>query len=132
MISIDLYFFCLLFFQALDPSSYAVFSSTSEDSMATQVQHSWIYYFVPILVMALFLFVIDFYVEAYASQKTDANYSSKYASIFVFSTSIGLSFVWNHPHLVKVIVMDKMKTIVEQEHALSWGVIISYFLYVLG
>jgi zinc transporter 5/7 len=100
--------------------------------MTTQVQHSWIYYFVPILVMALFLFVIDFYVESYASQKTDANYSSKYASIFVFSTSIGLSFVWNHPHLVKVIVMDKMKTIVEQEHALSWGVIITYFLYVLG
>jgi hypothetical protein len=40
--------------------------------------------------------------------------------------------VWNHPHLVKVIVMDRIKTIIEQEHALSWGVIISYVLYILG
>lgn len=28
--------------------------------------------------------------------------------------------------------MDKIKTIIEQEHSLSWGVITSYILYVLS
>ena len=82
--------------------------------------------------MAVFIFVIDFYVDSYVTQKTDQTYSAKYGAIFVFSCSVGLSFIWNHPHLVKVTVMDKIKTIIEQEHALSWGVILAYGLYVLG
>ncbi len=34
--------------------------------------------------------------------------------------------------LLKLKVMDKIKTIIEQEHSLSWGVIISFILYILG
>jgi zinc transporter 5/7 len=90
------------------------------------------YYLIPVLLMSLFLFVIDFYAESFVTQKTDAVYAAKYGAIFIFTCSVGLSFVWNHPHLVKVMVMDKIKTIVEQEHALSWGVIISFLLYSLG
>jgi hypothetical protein len=82
--------------------------------------------------MGLFLYVIDFYIDSYVTQKTDQTYASKYGAIFVFSTSIGLSFVWNHPHLIKVIVMDRIKTIIEEEHALSGGVIMAYLLYMLG
>jgi hypothetical protein len=82
--------------------------------------------------MALFIFVIDFYIESYITQKTDQAYSAKYGAIFVFSCSVGLSFIWNHPHIVKVTVMDKIKTVIEQEHALSWGVIIAYILFLLG
>lgn len=94
--------------------------------------HSWLYYFIPVLLMSLSIYVIDFYIEAFVTQKTDSTFAAKYGSIFVFTCSVALSFVWNHPHLVKVIVMDKIKTIIEQEHALSWGVIFAYFLYVLG
>ncbi len=86
----------------------------------------------PVITIGLFLFVLDFYVEAYVTQKTDSTYAAKYGAIFAFTCSIGLSFVWNHPHLVKVMVMDKIKTIIEEEHALSGGVIIAYFLYMLA
>ena len=82
--------------------------------------------------MALFLYIIDFYIDSFVTQKTDSTFSAKYGSIFIFTTSIGLSFVWNHPHLVKVIIMDKIKTIIEEEHALSGGVILAYILYILG
>lgn len=111
-----------MFTNVLDP-----FSSESE-----AVSHSWMYYLIPVLIMSLCIYVIDYYIESYVTQKTDGIYTAKYGAIFVFTCSIGLSFVWNHPHLVKVIVMDKIKTIIEQEHALSWGVITAYVLYVLA
>lgn len=100
--------------------------------LSNEMNHSWLYYLIPVLIMALFIFVIDFYIESYITQKTDQAYSAKYGAIFVFSCSVGLSFIWNHPHIVKVTVMDKIKTIIEQEHALSWGVIIAYILFLLG
>ena len=123
-----------LFTDTLDPSSYATFSINNLDieSATIEPSHSWFYYLIPVLIMALFVFVIDFYVEAYVTQKTDQAYMAKYGAMFVFSCSIGLSFIWNHPHVVKVTVMDKIKTVIEQEHALSWGVILAYILYVLG
>ncbi len=66
------------------------------------------------------------------AQKTDQVFAAKVGTIFVFTCSVGLSFIWNHPHVVRIVVMDKIKAIIEQEHALSWGVLISYTLYCLG
>lgn len=117
------------FFKVLDPSTYSSFSSESE---IAQANHTWLYYLIPLVLMSLFIFVIDFYVNSYVASKTDSTYCAKYGTLFIFTCSVGLSFIWNHPHLVKVIVMDKIKTIIEQEHALSWGVIIAYILYMLG
>lgn len=123
-----------LFTSSLDPSSYSTFSMNNLDieSISIEQTHSWYYYLIPVVLMGVFVFVFDFYVESYVSQKTDQVYTAKYGAIFVFTASIGLSFIWNHPHVVKVTVMDKIKNVIEQEHALSWGVIFAYFLYVLG
>lgn len=127
-----------LFSNVLDPSDYTVFKSSdieiipTDDMAKTLVQHSWLYFLIPIVILSLFIFVIDFYVDAYVALKTDHVFTSKMGALFVFTSSIGLSFVWNHPHLVKIVVLDKIKTIIEQEHALSWGVIISYILYCLA
>jgi hypothetical protein len=96
------------------------------------ISHSWYYYVIPIVSASLFIFVIDFYAESYTTQKTEPVFSAKFGALFAFVCSFCLSFVWNHPHLVRVTVMDKIKTIIEQEHALSWGVIISFALYSLG
>lgn len=126
-----------LFSNAFDPSSYFTTPASSieiipDNTAELMVQHSWFYFLIPIVFMSLFTFVIDFYIDGYVSQKTDQVYTSKMGAIFVFTCSIGLSFVWNHPHLVKIVVLDKIKTIVEEEHALSWGVFISYMLYILA
>ena len=94
--------------------------------------HTWLYFLIPVLVLSLFVFVVDFYVDAYVAQKTDQVFAAKVGTIFVFTCSVGLSFIWNHPHVVRIVVMDKIKAIIEQEHALSWGVLISYTLYCLG
>ncbi len=45
--------------------------------------HSWIYYLIPLVFMTLFLFVIDFYIETYISQKTDPIYTAK-LGLFMF------------------------------------------------
>ena len=119
----------------IDPSAYTSYTTSPGIEIIPDkgvIQHSWIYFLIPIILLSLFIFVIDFYVDAYVTQKTDGVYTSKMGAIFVFSCSIGLSFLWNHPHLVRIVVMDKIKTIIEQEHALSWGVIIAFFLYILG
>ena len=98
----------------------------------SSMEHSWMYYLIPLIIMSLSIFVVDFYVEAYVAQKTEPILTAKLGTVLAFTCSVGLSFVWNHPHLVKVVVLDKIKTIIDQEHALSWGVIISYILFVLG
>ena len=115
----------------MDPSSYSTFTTT-EIANTVDASHSWLYYLIPVLVMSLFTFVIDFYIESYVNQKTEPVYASKFGAIFIFTSSLGLSFVWNHPHLVKVMVMDKIKTIIEEEHALSKGLLITFILYILG
>lgn len=127
-----------IFIKVLDPSTYTTPSISDADPNVNDLvnslsaTHSWLYYVVPVLFISLFLYVIDFYMTAYVAQRTDSSYAARFGAVFVFTASIGLSFVWNHPHVVKVMVMDKIKTIIEQEHALSGGVIISYFLYLLG
>ena len=82
--------------------------------------------------MSLLVFVVDFYIDSYVTQKTDPVYAGKFGAFFALSAAIALSFVWNHPHVIKVVVMEKIRVVVEEEHALSSGVIISFFLYLLG
>lgn len=120
-----------LFTSIIDPSAYTSLTDDS-DILNNQIQHTWLYYLIPTFLMSLFIFVFDFYVDSYVSNKTESNFTSKYGSIFVFTTSVGLSFIWNYPHLVKVMVVDQIKTIVEQEHALSSGVVIAYCLFVIA
>jgi hypothetical protein len=105
---------------------------TTASSSTSILDHSWYYFVIPIVSASLFIFVIDFYAESYTTQKTEPVFSAKFGALFAFTCSFCLSFVWNHPHLVKVTIMDKIKTIIEQEHALSWGVIISFVFYSLG
>lgn len=80
--------------------------------------------------MSLFVYVIDFYIDMMVAQKTDNIQTSKFGSIFVFTWAGFLSLIWNHPHVV--IVIDKIKTVIEEEHALSAGVVMAYFLYIIG
>ena len=94
--------------------------------------YSWYHFIVPIVMMSLFIYFVDFYIESYVAQKTDAAFASKYSALFVFTCSLALSFVWNHPHVVRVAVMDRIRTVVEEEHALSWGVLVAYVLFVLS
>lgn len=119
-----------LFSSRLDPVG---FNQDGIEILPVEEAHStWLYYLIPVLILSLFIFIVDFYVDSYVTQKTDHGFASKMGAIFVFTCSVGLSFVWNHPHVVRIVVMDKIKTIVEMEHALSWGVLISYILYCLG
>lgn len=80
--------------------------------------------------MSLFVYVIDFYIEMMVAQKTDNIQTSKFGSIFVFTCAGFLSLIWNHPHVV--IVIDKIKKVIDEEHALSAGVVMAYFLYIIG
>jgi zinc transporter 5/7 len=118
-----------LFSANLDPSLAFADSDVQILPVST---HSWLYFLIPVLLLALFTLVIDFYVESYVAAKTDPVFTSRLGALFVFTCSVGLSFVWNHPHLVRVVVLDKIKTVVEEEHALSWGVVIAYGLFCLS
>ena len=65
-----------LFTDTLDPSSYATFSINNLDIESTTIEptHSWMYYLIPLLIMSLFVFVIDFYVEFQKDPKTQRDY----------------------------------------------------------
>jgi len=93
---------------------------------------AWYWYLVPLVIASTFIFIIDFYVDTYVTHKTDIQYTAKYGPIFLFVSSIVLSFFWNHPHVIKIVVMDKIKTIIAEEHALSAGVICVCILFIMA
>lgn len=76
------------------------------------------------------MYVVDFYLDVLVVQKTDSIYATKFGSIFVFTWAGALSLVWNHPHVV--VVIDRIKTVIENEHSLSTGVLIAYVLFCIG
>jgi zinc transporter 5/7 len=52
--------------------------------------------------------------------------------MFVFICALCLSFVWNHPHVIKIVVMDKIKTIISEEHAVSYGCLFVFIFYMIS
>jgi hypothetical protein len=80
--------------------------------------YSWYHFIIPVIMMSLFIFFIDFYIESYVTQKTDVAFASKYSALFAFTCSLALSFIWNHPHVVKVTVMDRIRTVSELDLSL--------------
>lgn len=96
-------------------------------------EHSIIFILFQLVLAAIFVFIINFYIEFYVSHKTSPLYAAKYGQMLIFLISLALSYLWSHhPHVIKVLVGDKVKTIVEEEHAISLGVFLVVVLFVFA
>jgi len=90
---------------------------------------SWIYLFFPLLLVILFVFVIDFYIEAVVINHLQPPKTAVYGAYAIFFSALFLALTWNHPLVSKI---TTIKEIITEDHVLSGGVIFSLAVFLLG
>ncbi|KAK3097668.1 hypothetical protein FSP39_011932 [Pinctada imbricata] len=93
---------------------------------------SWFYLIMPMTFVILFVFVIDFYIEAVAVNHLQAPKTALYGACAIFLSALFLGLTWNHPLTSKITTMHKLKEIITEDHVLSGGVIFSLMTYILA
>ena len=90
---------------------------------------SWVYLFFPLLLVILFVFVIDFYIEAVVINHLQPPKTAVYGAYAIFFSALFLALTWNHPLVSKI---TTIKEIITEDHVLSGGVIFSLAVFLLG
>jgi zinc transporter 5/7 len=93
---------------------------------------STLYLAVCIGATALFVYTIDAYVDLHIANKTNVQIMSKYGTWFMFVFAIVLSSLWTTSNPYTVVIRDKIKTIVTQEHVVSNGVLCAFILFMFA
>ncbi|XP_064619343.1 proton-coupled zinc antiporter SLC30A5-like isoform X2 [Lineus longissimus] len=86
----------------------------------------------PFLVATLVIFVLDYYIEAVATNRLEAVNVAKYGSISIFVSGLILSLFWSEAYKAKVTIHHHIQEIIAEEHALSGGVIFSIILIIFA
>lgn len=113
------------FLQALLLFPWAMFIMLTKESDID----SWIYLFFPLLLVILFVFVIDFYIEAVVINHLQPPKTAVYGAYAIFFSALFLALTWNHPLVSKI---TTIKEIITEDHVLSGGVIFSLAVFLLA
>ncbi|XP_035667204.1 zinc transporter 5-like isoform X1 [Branchiostoma floridae] len=96
------------------------------------VDHTWLSLVLPFLVVVLFVFVLDYYVESICTNKLEAPRVAWVGSVSVFLAALLLSTVWAHPYRKKLATMNKDVELLGYEHAMSGGVVLSAIIFMIA
>lgn len=93
---------------------------------------SWFALLLPLSLIVLFVFIIDYYIEAVASNHLQPTKTAEYGAYAIFGGALLLALTWNHPYTARLTSMNKFQDIITEDHVLSWGVVFSLGAFVLG
>lgn len=113
------------FLQALILFPWNLFISFTKESEV----ESWLYILFPLLLVILFVFVIDYYIEAVAVNHLQPPKTALYGACAIFSSALFLALTWNHPLVTKI---TRIKEIITEDHVLSGGVVFSLGVFMLA
>lgn len=91
---------------------------------------SWLYLVIPMGLVILFVFLLDFYIEAVASNHLQGPRTAVYGTYAIFISALLLGVTWNHPMVSWITTVTK--DIITEDHVLSGGVIFSLMTFILG
>ncbi|XP_071964854.1 proton-coupled zinc antiporter SLC30A5-like [Antedon mediterranea] len=80
----------------------------------------------PILVIILFVFVIDYYIDAVSINRLDVFKTARYGTVSIFISALALSWLWNNK------AEDIGRTEVNEDHGLTGGYVFSTILFITG
>ena len=80
----------------------------------------------------LFVFVVDFYIEAVVTNHVQPPKTAVFGSYAIFVSALFLGLTWNHPMMASITTMSKLREIITEDHVLSGGVIFSLMTLMLG
>ena len=93
---------------------------------------SWLHLLFPLTLIVLFIFVIDYYIEAVSVNRLQQTKTAAYGAYAIFTSAFILAVLWNHPMTAKVTTINKLREIITEDHVLSYGVIFSLGSFMLG
>ncbi|KAL4227543.1 hypothetical protein ACF0H5_012986 [Mactra antiquata] len=114
--------------QALLLGPWAFIVSSTSDSQVT----SWFALLLPLTLIILFVFIIDYYIEAVAVNHLQATKTAEYGAYAMFGGALLLALTWNHPLTARITSMNKLQDIITEDHVLSWGVVFSLGAFILA
>ncbi|XP_076341601.1 proton-coupled zinc antiporter SLC30A5-like isoform X2 [Tachypleus tridentatus] len=85
----------------------------------------WTYLLVPLSVVAVCMFMLDYYVAVVAATHLEGSQQAKLGSLTVFVAVLVFSWVWRHSTVASLQES-------QVEHALSGGVIFSWIMFILA
>ena len=87
---------------------------------------------IPLLIVIVFVFVIDYYVDAICTTRLEVLHTARFGSMAAFTVAVLLSFFWDHPFVGHVTNMRALQVIVVEDHLLSGGAVFSFVLFMFG
>jgi len=69
---------------------------------------SWLYLLFPLALVILFVFVVDFYIEAVVTNHLQPPKTAVYGTYAIFISALFLGLTWNHPMMAKITTMHKV------------------------
>ncbi|ESP05676.1 hypothetical protein LOTGIDRAFT_103228 [Lottia gigantea] len=97
----------------------------------TDIQ-STVFLIFPLVLVILFVFLLDYYIEAVCINHLQPAKTALYGSIFMFISAVLLSLTWNHPYIAQITTMSKLREIITEDHVLSGGVVFSVIIFLFG
>ncbi|XP_062597786.1 proton-coupled zinc antiporter SLC30A5-like isoform X2 [Saccostrea cucullata] len=91
---------------------------------------SWLYLVFPLGLVVLFVFLLDFYIEAVASNHLQGPRTAVYGTYAIFISALLLGVTWNHPMVSWITTVTK--EIITEDHVLSGGVVFSLMTFILA
>lgn len=93
---------------------------------------SWLYLLFPLTLVILFVFVVDFYIEAVTANHLQGPKTAVYGTYAIILSALFLGLTWNHPMMSRITTLHKLRDIVTEDHVLSGGVVLSLMTFMLG
>ncbi|XP_022333860.2 proton-coupled zinc antiporter SLC30A5-like isoform X1 [Crassostrea virginica] len=91
---------------------------------------SWWYLVIPMGLVILFVFLLDFYIEAVAANHLQGPRTAVYGTYAIIISALMLGLTWNHPMVSWITTVTK--DIITEDHVLSGGVIFSLMTFILA
>lgn len=107
---------------------WAFFISITRESAVV----SWPAMLIPLLIVVLFVFVVDYYVDAICMTRLEVLHTARFGSMATFTVAVILSFFWDHPFIGHVTNMRVLRVIVVEDHLLSGGAVFSFVLFMFA
>ncbi|OWF54084.1 zinc transporter 5-like [Mizuhopecten yessoensis] len=93
---------------------------------------SWLYLLFPLTLVILFVFVVDFYIEAVVTNHLQPPKTAVYGTYAITISALFLGLTWNHPMMAQITTLHKLRDIVTEDHVLSGGVVLSLMTFLLA
>lgn len=104
---------------------WSIYISYARESIV----ESWGSLMFPVLLVTVWVFVIDYYIEAACVSRLDVTRTGQFGMMAVLVSALVINTIWNHPFVSQMTNIRQVKNLMTEEHEISVGVVFSVVLF---